>query len=54
MDDGTTTMPDQRLVAVRGEEDHQPRPKILKHTTPSTGVRTPTKTDIPTVFMKSR
>ena len=56
MDDGTTTMPDQRLVAAGGEEDDQPQPKTLKHTptTSSTDVGTPTKTDIPTVFMKSR
>ena len=54
MDDGTTTMPDQRLVAAGGEEDHQPQPKTLKHTTSSTDVGTPTKTDTPIVFMKSR
>ena len=54
MDDGTVTMPDQRLVAVGGEEDHQPQPKTLKNTTSSADVGTPTKTDIPTVFMKSR
>ena len=54
MDDSTTTMPDQRLVAAGGEEDHQPQPKTLKHRTSSADVGAPTKTDIPTVFMKSR
>ena len=47
-------MPDQRLVAAGGEEDHQPQPNTLKHTTSSADVGTPTKTDITTVFMKSR
>ena len=54
MDDGTTTLPDQRLVAAGGEEDHQPHPKTLKHTTSSADVGTPTKTDITAVFIKSK
>ena len=42
------------LVEAGGEEDHQPHPKTLKHSTSSTDVGTPTMPDIPTVFIKSR
>ena len=53
MDDGKSTMPDQRLVAV-GEDDHQPHPKTMKHPTSSMDDGTPNKPVIPTVFIKSR
>ena len=44
-DDGTPTMPDQRLIAAGWEEDHQPHFK---------DICTPTKPDTPTLFLKSR
>ena len=42
-DDGTPTIPDQKLVA--GEEDHNPHPK---------DVGTTSKPDTPTLFIKLR
>ena len=50
----TLKNPNQRLVPAGGEEDHQPHHKTLKHPTSSTDDGTPTKPDIPTVFIKSR
>ena len=47
-------MLDQRLVAARGEEDHQPHPKTMEYPTSSMDNGKPTKLDIPTVFIKSR
>ena len=44
-DEGTPTMPDQRLVAAGGEEGHQPHSK---------DVGKPTKPDTPALFIKSR
>ena len=41
----TLKNPNQRLVATRGEEDHQPHPKIMEHLTSSTDVGTPTMPD---------
>ena len=54
MDDCKSTMPDQRLVAAGGEEDHQPHPKTMEHPTSPMDDGKPTKPDIPTVFIKSR
>ena len=53
-DVGTTTMTEQRLVAVEGEEDHQPHPKSMEHPTSPMDDGKPTEPDIPTVFIKSR
>ena len=50
----TLKNPNQRLVEVGGEEDHQPHSKSLKHLTSSIDVGKPTKPDTPTVFIKSR
>ena len=50
----TLKSPNQRLVAAGGEEDHQPHSKILKLPTSSTDDGSPTKPDIPTVFIRSR
>ena len=47
-------MPDQRLVAAGGEEDHQPHPKTMEHPTSPMDDRTPDKPVIPTVSKKSR
>ena len=47
-------MPDQRLVAAGGEEDHQPYPKTMEHPTSPMDDGKPTEPDIPTVFIKSR
>ena len=44
-DDGTPTMPDQRLVGAGGEEDHQPDPKTMEHPTSPTDDGTPTMPD---------
>ena len=41
VNDGTPTMPDQRLVVAGGEEDHQPHSKTLKHPTSSMDDGTP-------------
>ena len=47
----TLKNPNQRLVDVGGEEDHQPHSKSLRH---PTGGDKPTEPDVPTVFIKSR
>ena len=50
----TLKSPNQRLVAAGGEEAHQPHSKILKLPASSTDDGSPTKPDIPTVFIRSR
>ena len=50
----TLKNPNQRIVAAEGEEDHQPHSKMLKLLISSRDDGTPTKPDIPTVFLKSR
>ena len=47
-------MPDQRLVAAGGEEDHQPQSKTPKHPTSSSDDGKSAQPDTPTVFIKSR
>ena len=47
-------MPDQRLVAAGGEEDHQPHPKTMEYPTSSMNDGKPTEQEIPTVFTESR
>ena len=52
-DVGTTTMPDQRLVAAGGEVDHWPHSKTPQHPTSSSDVGKSTQPDTLTVFIKS-
>ena len=47
-------MPDQRLVAAGGEDDHQPHPKTMEHPTSPMNDDTPNKPVISTVSIESR
>ena len=47
-------MPDQRLIAAGGEEEHQSHPKTMEHPTSPMDDGTPNKPGILTVSIKSR
>ena len=50
----TLKNPNQSLVDIGGEEDHQPHSKTLKHPTSSSDGDRPAQPDTPTAFIKSR